>query len=305
MHACPVAIDTGKLIKAFRAEDHGPRAERLGLLAARRYGAVERLARLGAPLARGWRRSVPPAAPARLPATDRAGAAAVYMPACINRIFGNPRGAGARPTLPEALVAVSSRAGLPVWIPEDVAGHCCGTPWSSKGYRAGHEYMTERIGEAVKRWTEGGRLPLVVDASSCSHGLVSEAGIEVLDSIAWVHDHLLPSLHLRRKLEAVAVHPTCSSTHLGLSGKLAAIAAKISDEVVVPAASGCCGMAGDRGWFHPELPRSALRDVARELDGRSFDACLSSNRTCEVALHEVTGRSYSSFVLALEELTRG
>jgi D-lactate dehydrogenase len=63
-------------------------------------------------------------------------------------------------------------------------------------------------------------------------------------------------------------------------------------------------MAGDRGWFYPELPASALRDMAAELNGRSFDACISSNRTCEAALYQVTGRPYSSFVLALEELTR-
>jgi D-lactate dehydrogenase len=62
-------------------------------------------------------------------------------------------------------------------------------------------------------------------------------------------------------------------------------------------------MAGDRGWLHPELPGSALRDAARELEAGSFDACLSSNRTCEVALHQVTGLPYSSFVLALEAVT--
>ena len=72
----------------------------------------------------------------------------------------------------------------------------------------------------------------------------------------------------------------------------------------MPAATSCCGMAGDRGWLHPELPASALRDVAAELDGERFDACLSSNRTCEAALSEVTGHTYTSFVSALEELTR-
>ncbi len=63
-------------------------------------------------------------------------------------------------------------------------------------------------------------------------------------------------------------------------------------------------MAGDRGWLHPELPQSALRDVADELGGAGFDACVSSNRTCELALRTVTGRPYASFVLTLEELTR-
>ena len=135
--------------------------------------------------------------------------------------------------------------------------------------------------------------------------MVDAEGIEVIDSIAWVHDRLLDRLEVSRKLDSVVVHPTCSSRHLGLSSKLAAIASRISDDVVVPATAGCCGMAGDRGILHPELPASALRDVTRELEGRSFDACVSSNRTCEVALQQVTGRSYASFVLALEAADAG
>jgi D-lactate dehydrogenase len=132
---------------------------------------------------------------------------------------------------------------------------------------------------------------------------VSE-GIDVIDSIEWVHDRLLPALGVRRKLGSAVIHPTCSAAHLGLNDKLAAIASSIADEVVVPAAAGCCGMAGDRGWLHPELPASALRDTVAELDGRTFDAFLCSNRTCEINLQEITGRPYESFVLALEALTR-
>ncbi len=329
MHACPVAIDTGRLIKDLRRREHGDRSERIALTIAKRYGAAERAARAalrtgGAvgdrPLASltallrraadpelvpAWSKSMPPAATAQLPFTLRDRAAAVYLPACVNRILGNPRGTAARPTLPEALVAVSERAGLPLWIPPDVAGHCCGTPWSSKGYRAGHEHMVSNTAAALARWTDGGRLPAVIDATSCAHGLTATDGVEVLDSIAWVHDRLLDRLTVRRKLGSVVVHPTCASAHLRSAGKLRAIAAALADEVVVPAATGCCGMAGDRGWLHPELPASALRDVAAELGGQAFDACLSSNRTCEIALQDATGRPYASFVFALEELTRG
>jgi D-lactate dehydrogenase len=177
-------------------------------------------------------------------------------------------------------------------------------PWSSKGYEAGHRLMASRTAAALSRWSDGGRLPVVVDASSCTHGLRAD-GVEVLDSIEWVADRLLERLEVRRRLRAVAVHPTCAATHLGLGGKLAAVVGQLAEDVVVPAASGCCGMAGDRGWLHPELPESALRDVKLELDDRALDACVSSNRTCEIALHEVTGRPYTSFVQLLEELTRG
>jgi hypothetical protein len=39
------------------------------------------------------------------------GAVAVYFPACINRIFGRDPSVSAVPSLPEALLAVSRRAG--------------------------------------------------------------------------------------------------------------------------------------------------------------------------------------------------
>jgi D-lactate dehydrogenase len=276
------------------------------------YAGVERLARAGVRLAGGAGRlagrHIPAAAPPGLPFTVREGAAAVYLPACINRIFARGRGEPAHPTLPEALVALSARAGRPLWIPPDAAGHCCGTPWSSKGYTAGHQAMSTRLARAVARWSENGALPVVIDATSCTHGVRSEAGVEgirVLDSIEWVHDELLARLGPVRRLSRVAVHPTCSCGHLGLAGKLAAIAGALADEVVVPAGTTCCGMAGDRGWLHPELPASALREVSAELEEERFDAYLSSNRTCEAALRQVTGHPYASFVLSLEEATRG
>jgi D-lactate dehydrogenase len=201
------------------------------------------------------------------------------------------------------MVALSQRAGLPLWIPPDAAGHCCGMPWSSKGFTRGNELVSERSATAVDRWTEHGSLPVVIDASSCTHAFRDD-DVAVLDSIEWVHDHLLERLNLSRRLRTITVHPNCSAGHLGLGGKLTAIASRMADEVVMPAFTGCCGMAGDRGWLHPELPESALRDVASDLDGHVLDACVSSNRTCEAALQEVTGRDYRSFVQVLEELTR-
>ena len=54
----------------------------------------------------------------------------------------------------------------------------------------------------------------------------------------------------------------------------------------------------------PSCRPAATADEAAELGGRSFDAHLCSNRTCEIGLQQGTGRAYESFVFALEELTR-
>jgi D-lactate dehydrogenase len=337
--ACPLGIDSGKLIKGFRAEEHTERDQRRGVRLAERWGSVERAARAGlragsvaGPLMRGgagaarslvsdelipsWPRNMPRPAPAKLPETSRDGAAAVYMPACVNRIFGRPRGDGRGSTVAQALVAVSARAGQPVWIPDDVGGHCCSVPWSSKGYTEGAAAMANRTVESLWRWSSDGELPVVIDASSCALGLAGEvadllgeenrerhAKLEILDSVAWAK-RLLPELRIGPKLGSVAVHPTCSTRHLGLERDLREVAEAMADEVVQPIRATCCGMAGDRGLLHPELTASATAEEAAELAGSEHDAYVCSNRTCEIALQQGTGAAYESFLIPLELVSR-
>ena len=140
-------------------------------------------------------------------------------------------------------------------------------------------------------------VPLLSEVNAERH-----SRLELLDSIAWAEQRLLPRLRVKRKLGSVVIHPTCASRHLELDRALGALAAELADDVTVPIASTCCGFAGDRGMLHPELPRAAIADEAAEIAGRDFDAHLCSNRTCEIGLQQGTGRPYESFVFALEEL---
>ncbi|MFJ9075246.1 FAD-binding and (Fe-S)-binding domain-containing protein [Streptomyces sp. NPDC102278] len=342
--ACPVGIDTGALMRDFRHRRHGPREERVAELAARHFRTVESAARLAVAAADTitdrvgdrflqtvtgaarkvvspdlmpeWLPRIPGAAARALPDTRRAGAVAVYYPACVNRIFGGPDGEPG-PSLPEAVVALSERAGRPVWIPRDVTGTCCATIWHSKGYDAGNRVMANRMVESAWRWTAGGRLPLVVDASSCTLGIAHEvvphltddnralhAELRVLDSVVWAAEELLPRLAVRRTIGSAVLHPTCSMEHLGDTAQLRAVAEACAEEVVVPDDAGCCAFAGDRGMLHPELTASATAREAAEVTARAFDAHLSANRMCEVGMDQATGRSYHSALLELERATR-
>ncbi len=318
--SCPVGIDTGKLVKELRAKEATPRSQRRALTAAKRWATVERLGRAGlrvggAPAQLSKRGKALPKAARGLPRTEREGAVAVYLPACINRIFGNSRGKGG-PSLPEALVAVSARAGMPVWIPGDAAGYCCGTPFHSKGQTEAHAWMAVHTAEALWRWSEEGALPVVIDASSCTNGVVAEipealddewkqrlSKIEVLDSVVW-GERLLGELEVSSPASSATVHPTCSARHLGLDRRLRAIAEALAEEVVVPPTATCCGFAGDRGILHPELTAAATAGEAAEVTAREFDLHLSSNRTCEIGMERATGRTYESFIFPLEERTR-
>jgi D-lactate dehydrogenase len=106
------------------------------------------------------------------------------------------------------------------------------------------------------------------------------------------------------RIERAAVHPTCSTTHLGLTRTLERLAGRLAGDVLVPVGTTCCGTAGDRGLLHPELVVSATRDEKAGLDGTPVQRYLSANRTCEMGLRQATGYPYESFVFLLEELTR-
>jgi D-lactate dehydrogenase len=313
--ACPLGIDTGKMVKELRRERHTERAERAALAAARRWDVVEGASRaglrLGGPLARRTKRGrgLPGPAPGKLPSTLHEGAAAVYVPSCTNRIFGG--------SPVEAMVEISRRAGLPVWIPPEVAGSCCGLPWSSKGFGDAHRHKANEMVERLWEWSGEGALPIVIDAASCTQG-VAEPGegvlseenagrlaeLEILDSVAWAHDRLMPWLEVSERVGSATVHPTCATRHMGLAPRLRSLAGTLADDVYVAPSATCCGFAGDRGISHPELTAAATAPQAAELAGRDFDAHLSSNRTCEIGLSRATGAPYESFVLLLERLTR-
>jgi D-lactate dehydrogenase len=205
---------------------------------------------------------------------------------------------------------------MPVAIPADVAGSCCGLPWSSKGFDAAHRHKANEMVERLWGWSDEGKLPVVIDAASCTgaiadpaEGVLSEENaerlgrMEIVDSVAWAL-RLLPKLEIAEKVPAVTAHPTCATRRLGLAHPLKALSEALADEVYIAPSATCCGFAGDRGITHPELTASATRPQAEELAGRSFDAYLSSNRTCEIAMSRATGENYESPLLLLERLTR-
>ena len=340
--ACPVSIDTGQLVKRFRRMRQSPGAQDSAVRIANHFAATETAVRwalrLGhaaqsvigvggmRSLTRAMKRFVgdnmsewmpdTPYAAGLLPTTTRAGAQAVYFPSCISRTMGRLPGQPEDRSLMEVTVELARRAGVPVYIPSDVAGTCCGTPFSSKGLSRAHEIAINGAVERCWTWSEQGTLPIVIDTSPCTYGFRTARGylteenqqrfdkMKFLDSIEFVHDELLPKLTITARADSVALHPVCSVTKLGLTPKLEAIAKACSAKVLVPLDAGCCAFAGDRGFLVPELTASATRLEASEVKAKKPDACYSSSRTCEIGMTRATGQIYRSYLYLLERATR-
>jgi D-lactate dehydrogenase len=321
--ACPVGIDTGQLTKRLRRERHGGAAQALASSVARSFGAAEALIGLGLGAARALGGLAPPfckeGVPAKAPhppRTDLAGAKAIYFPSCISRSFGALPGEPEEDGLAETIVRVAQRAGVPLHIPRDARGVCCGVPFSSKGYADAHAIAANHAIAELWAWSDSGRLPIVVDTSPCTYGLqhcedalsaenrARSERMRILDSVAFAHDELLPRLTVLRKAASVALHPVCSLVKMGLAAKLQGIGRACSANASIPRDAGCCGFAGDRGFLVPELTASATAHEAAQVLAVAHQGYYSSSRTCELGMTRATGKPYRSIWYLLDEATR-
>jgi D-lactate dehydrogenase len=162
----------------------------------------------------------------------------------------------------------------------------------------------------IARATDGGRLPVVCDASSCTEGYAylvehdPDLRVEVIDAVTFVAQRVLPALRDHPRLASLTLHPTCSSVQLGLGDDLRTVAEAVAEQVVVPADWGCCAFAGDRGLLHPELTASATRAEAAEVASLGSVAHASCNRTCELGMTRATGTPYRHVLELLAEQLR-
>lgn len=328
--ACPLGINTAHLVKRLRREQNPAAVSALWQGAAKGWGALNVGAaqaltvatKLPTPVVRGATNAgrailgddLVPQYSKDLPAGGRARSklgrsvgkpggdvVGVFVPACVNTMFG---GADGGQGATAAFLQIVAAAGVQLVVPEGIDGVCCGTPWSSKGQTRGYETNKKRSVDVIVKAVADSGLPVVSDASSCTEGfagMLRDHGVEVIDAVAFTARHLLDILPAGPREGRLVLHPTCSSTQMGLNPDLEKVARAAFTDVVVPVNWGCCAFAGDRGMLHPELTASATAAEAAEVRALGAQAHSSCNRTCELGMTRATGRTYTH---VLEELAK-
>ena len=361
--ACPVFINTGDLVRRLREENSTPLEQRGWKTAANHWDTASRAGALALTAAD----VVPPALPTgatelarrvlgeetvpkytddlprggrRRPVVDEPAAEVVWFASCTTTMFGaagsDPASAddcvadrhGSTGGVAEAFRRLCARAGVGLRTPPGLPGLCCGTPWKSKGLSAGYSHMQDRVVTALTDATEGGRIPVVSDASSCTEGLktlleetgCADSGLgetalvgsrpKVIDVVSFTAQRLLPALRAAGRLpgqaeriSSLTLHPTCSSTRGGLNPDLEQIAGAVAGTFHIPDSWGCCGFAGDRGMLRPELTASATAEQAGQVQMLASEAHASTNRTCEIAMTRATGKTYQHIIETLDAVT--
>ncbi|NBX18484.1 MAG: hypothetical protein EBR09_14095, partial [Proteobacteria bacterium] len=161
--------------------------------------------------------------------------------------------------------------------------------------------------------SESGKFPVVIDNSPCALAVFEDSAglspaargqlekLKILDPTDFAL-HLAKRLPLKPLKDANRFFPVCSVVKSGRLGRFEELAKMICDKPVLPLQSACCGMAGDRGLWFPELTENAKERFhwsPAEMPAKGF--CTS--RTCEMALSEKK-ISFESIFAALEQASR-
>lgn len=328
--ACPVGIDTGVFTKETRHQEATPRAQKIGAFVADHYGLVTALAasglglshlihrllgtramtamthglrKLSGGLVPSWTPSAPKAAPKIVFRDTRRGQGrrVVYFPSCTTRSMGPAAADPDQRGLFEATMSVLAKAGYDVIFPKAMRNLCCGLTLESKGLFDAAARKSKELEAALREVSENGAIPILCDASPCLYTMrcKMEPGLMLHEPVEFIHDFCLPFLDMTPIPETVAVHVSCTSVKMGLSAKFTALAERCARTVIVPRDVHCCGFAGDRGFFYPELNAAALADLRQSLPATTT-AGYSNSRTCEIGLSFHGGVPYQSIVYLVD-----
>lgn len=337
--ACPVDINTGDLVKRLRRENHSVMANKIALMTAVNFCLVSTMVRTA--LAAGltlnrifgsgsmiritsglksiipafplWSNQLALAKKMRFNKLEKASnGTVVYFPSCISRTMGEPD--RQEKGVMQTLMDVSAKAGINVLVPSAIKKMCCGQIYSSKGFYEAYKYTVNQTITQLWLASNEGLFGVVLDISSCTQTLLNCRAalttankekfdaMKIMDSIDYIHDCILPHITVGKKKKSIVVHPVCSLQKMhGMELKFTKVASHFAEEVTVPLFAGCCGMAGDRGFLHPELTKSATAGEASELKAETFDGYYSSSKTCEIALSEVIGKNYHAILRLVDE----
>jgi D-lactate dehydrogenase len=338
--ACPVDINTGDLIKRLRKESHSARANKIALRIAKNFGTVQSLVRFALQTGAGmnsifgksampgitkainamisssplWSKqlSTPPdlSVLKKVSSAQKANSI-VYFPSCISRVMGTYP--GRKKNIMETFISVCEKSDIGVTIINDANKTCCSQIFSSKGFQSAYEFTANNTLENLWVSSGQGKLPVVIDVSSCAYTLrqirpfLSDDNkskfdrLKILDAVEFLHDMVLPLAKVKEKSKSIVLHPVCSLQKMKTEDKFLNIAKFFAKDVTVPKHSGCCGMAGDRGFLFPELTASATKSEGSEVKQKKFDGYYSSTKTCEMAMSEAVGENYESILYLVDE----
>lgn len=330
--ACPVNIDTGQLTKIHRGENRSAITNGIALSSVKYFRYTTKLLKYFGMVSNsigkiiGWNnlkhlstqlnkmteRKFPIISkpinilniylPSELK-TSKPKMRAIYFPSCITRQMQSE----AINRVTDNIKSICQKADIDFTYPQNIFSLCCGMPYSSKGFDSAFEAMTTLTTKSLLNSVRN-RDFIITDNSPCALTLkkqlkaLGKSNIRILDPTEFLNDVVLPNVSINRKIDSLYLHVPCSSAQQNLSSKAISVASNLTKNIEFELDSYCCGMAGDLGYFIPELTESAGQIIKNriELKNTPKHFC-STSITCESSLNQTTGLEFESLLSLVDK----
>lgn len=242
----------------------------------------------------------------------------VYFSSCLNRAFAPSAKSEDKRSIAEVFENLCKKAKFSIVYPDNIQNLCC-----SKAYKNHPEIVAKLVKESydsLRKSSQDGTIPIVCDHSACSLELFkllneyamqnAQPKLQIIDMPAFIDSALAPHLSFAQKCQKIALYAPCSTRHYALNKEstnweraLFNLAQHCGAEIVVDSHLKCCGFAGNKGFFTPELNASALEDFGQN-NGQNLFADVqkgfSSSSTCEIGLSHKSGFSWQHIVYLVD-----
>ena len=227
----------------------------------------------------------------------------IYFSTCANRAFKPNQGYDDDRSLQQVVESLCNKAHIDIIYPKHIENLCCGL--SFENYDDVHERAVKDLHDALMKASQNGKYPIVIDHSACfNHAFKHMPDLEINDISEFLCKYVVPHLDIEKCDERVIVHKQCKIKSLNKSQYIEDLARLCTDHVFNIKSFACDGFAGQKGFFTPELNKSATKDLAGEIAEYGATLGVSSSSTCEIGLGENGGIPFVGVAFLLDRCSK-
>ncbi len=230
----------------------------------------------------------------------------IYFSTCINRSFAPSTKMADRRSVQEAFESLCQKAKVSVMYPDGLSSLCCGKAFIN--YTQLTEQNNEKNHAIFLKLSDNGKIPIVLDHSACSTHFFKQMkaykDLKVYDLSVYIEEVLSPKLRFNPINEDIGLYTMCALKLENKEEVLLNLAKKCTlGEIVIHKETGCCGFAGNKGFFTPELNESALDGFQTFYQSYNLKRGFSTSSTCEIGLSEKTRFSWQHIAYLVDACT--
>ncbi|GAA8421428.1 hypothetical protein Hpkin74_11320 [Helicobacter pylori] len=230
----------------------------------------------------------------------------IYFSTCINRSFAPSTKMADKRSIQEVFESLCQKAKVSVVYPNGLNALCCGKAFIH--YTALTKQNNEKNHAIFLQLSDNGKIPIVLDHSACSTHFFKQMkaykDLKVYDLSVYIEEVLSPKLKFNPINEDIGLYTMCALKLENKEELLLNLAKKCTlGEIVIHKETGCCGFAGNKGFFTPELNESALNGFQAFYQSYDLKRGFSTSSTCEIGLSEKTQFAWQHIAYLVDACT--